>query len=220
MINTIVFDIGGVLAYDVWEHLLLDEQHGVAAKYNLDREQVLQTAKELWRKFEHRNAHNDEECSAYEREYWALFVERFKIKATIDELITYTDPFIRPIEGMNDLLVELKTQGLTLLICSNNNEFWFRRQAAKCGFHRYFDSDKIILSNRVGASKWSANFEMFHAVVKAAGVSKEQCLLVDDRAENMERASQFGMPAILFPAHADHYGAKYLRKLFETMDLL
>jgi HAD superfamily hydrolase (TIGR01509 family) len=121
---------------------------------------------------------------------------------------------------MNDLLGELKSKGIALLICSNNNEFWFRRQAEKCGFYRFFDSDKIILSNRVGASKWSANFEMFHAVVKAAGVSKEHCLLVDDRAENMERASQFGMQSILFPQNANGYGAQYVRNLLKEMNVL
>ncbi len=220
MIKSIIFDIGGVLAYDVWEYLLLDEQHGVAAKYDLDREQVLKAAKEMWLKFEHRNARNDEECNLFEREYWDLFLERFRITTTIDELIDYTGLFIRPVEGMSNLLAELKAKGLILLICSNNNEFWFRRQAAKCSFHRFFDPNKIILSNRVGASKWSANFEMFYAVVKAAGVSKEECLLVDDRAENMERASQFGMPAILFPQNSNGYGANYLRALFREIGVL
>ncbi|MBI4630403.1 MAG: hypothetical protein HY740_01555, partial [Chloroflexi bacterium] len=58
------------------------------------------------------------------------------------------------------------------------------------------------------------------AAVKAAGVDKTDCVLIDDRTKNIARAMQFGLPSILFPAHADHYGAEYLRKLFERMDIL
>ena len=29
MIKAIIFDIGGVIAYDVWEHLLLDQEIGM-----------------------------------------------------------------------------------------------------------------------------------------------------------------------------------------------
>ena len=56
---------------------------------------------------------------------------------------------------------------------------------------------------------------MFIAAVKAAQVDKTDCVLIDDRAKNIARAMQFGLPSILFPAHADHYGAEYLRKLLK-----
>ena len=220
MIKSIVFDIGGVLAYDVWEYLLLDEQRGIAAKYNLDREVVFKFARELWLRFECRPAHSTAERESFEREYWELFLERFKIELTIEELIARTDAFIRPVEGMRELLAQLKARGHTLVICSDNNEFWFPRQAKKIGLDGLVDQNKIILSQHIGASKLSPNFEMFIAAVKAAQVDKTDCVLIDDRAKNIARAMQFGLPSILFPAHADHYGAEYLRKLFERMDIL
>ncbi|MBI5081473.1 MAG: HAD-IA family hydrolase [Chloroflexi bacterium] len=220
MIESIVFDIGGVLAYDVWEYLLLDEQRGVAAKYDLDRDVVFKFARELWLQFECRPAHSTAERESYEREYWASFLERFKINLTIEDLIARTDEFIRPVEGMRELLAQLKARGHTLVICSDNNEFWFPRQAKKIGLDGLIDQNRIILSQHIGASKLSPNFEMFNAAVKAAGVDKTDCVLIDDRTKNIARAMQFGLPSILFPAHADHYGAEYLRKLFEKMELL
>ena len=43
MIKALVFDIGGVLAYDIWEYLL----PAIASQYNLDNSQVMKVGERL-----------------------------------------------------------------------------------------------------------------------------------------------------------------------------
>lgn len=45
IIKGIVFDIGGVLAHDVWEGMLLNEEKGLAARCGLDNKQVHQVGR-------------------------------------------------------------------------------------------------------------------------------------------------------------------------------
>jgi hypothetical protein len=36
-VRAVIFDIGGVLAHDVWEPLFLDPETGLASRYGIDR---------------------------------------------------------------------------------------------------------------------------------------------------------------------------------------
>jgi HAD superfamily hydrolase (TIGR01509 family) len=216
MINAIIFDVGGVIAYDVWEHMLLDQTGGIAARCQLDPQQVQQAGLELWEAFAYRS---DKPWKELEQDYWALFVQRFPTAGPVDPLIQLTERFIRPVEGMSQLLADLRATGLIIAICSNATEFWFERQMNKLGLRPIVDENKVILSSRVGFPKNSPGSEMFYAAVRATGVKKDQCLFVDDRPENIKQAAQVGLSSILFPSHAD-YGARYLRLLLGKMKLL
>lgn len=213
--KSIIFDIGGVLAYDVWENLLIGEG-GVAKKYNLDKLMIEDTGKKLWEEFAYKSSNNFKKL---EREYWKRFINEVNFSIDIDELITLTDDFIKPVEGMSGLLNNIKEKETNLAICSNNNEFWFNRQSEKINLLDYFESKKIILSCRLGHSKLSENFELFKETVKALGVQKEECILVDDRIESIARANEYGMTGILFPSHSK-FGARYLELLFKMMKIL
>ncbi len=220
MIQAIIFDIGGVIAYDVWEHLFLDDD-GVRTKYpQLDKDELFRFGKATWETFAYLPETPQSDWRALERHYWDAFIMFFRdqlpTSASPDEFIEMSLKFFRPVEGMNALLEKLCAQGLTLGICSDNNEFWYRRQAEKVGFTKFFDSDKIILSCRLGKSKRSAQFEMFEAVTNAVGVPKQNCGFVDDRATSIERAQEFGMMGILFPSHAV-FGAEYVERLINNM---
>ena len=61
MIKAVIFDIGGVLAHDVWEHLVLDKPEGIASRYGLVETQVEEVRKELWDKF------------MYDKGFWEKF---------------------------------------------------------------------------------------------------------------------------------------------------
>lgn len=213
--KSIIFDIGGVLAHDVWENLLLNEG-GVAKKYNLDNLILEETGKKLWEEFAYKSSNN---FNKLEREYWSRFIDEINFSINIDELISLTDNFIKPVEGMSDLLNKIKEKGINLAICSNNNEFWFDRQSKKINLSDYFEQKKIILSCRFGYDKLSRNFELFKETVKALGAQKEECILVDDRIESIAKANEYGMTGILFPSHSK-FGARYLNFLFETMKIL
>lgn len=202
MTKAVIFDIGGVLAHDVWQHLLLDND-GVRSKYpDLDENELERVGKLLWEAFAYLPETQRSNWQALERQYWGQFIRYFDghlpQNVSTEEFIQMTDDFIRPVEGMIPLLERLQLKGIDLAICSNNNEFWFRRQMDKLGLHRFFSPSKIILSCRIGVSKSSPRFEMFHAATDALRVVKAQCVFVDDKDHNVKRAQQCGMIGILF----------------------
>jgi FMN phosphatase YigB (HAD superfamily) len=47
---------------------------------------------------------------------------------------------------------------------------------------------------------------------------KEDCLFIDDRGSNIEKALDFGFTPLLFPSEAS-YGAKYLSGVFMKMEI-
>ncbi|MBU4332469.1 HAD-IA family hydrolase [Patescibacteria group bacterium] len=200
-VKAVIFDIGGVLAHNVWDHLLLDD-NGVMSRFpQLHKAELERIGKVLWDAFgyvpEYPNTWQE-----LEERYWKMFIRYFKgylpETAKPDDFIQMTDSFIRPILGMKSVLKKLQLKGIKLAICSNNNEFWFRRQMDQLGLWRFFDSDNVILSCRIGVSKSSPRFEMFHAALSALSLPGDNCIFVDDREGNIERARQCGMQGILF----------------------
>jgi HAD superfamily hydrolase (TIGR01509 family) len=212
MIKAVIFDMGGVLAHDVWEHLLLDEPDGIASMYSLDRDLVKKVGNLLWEAFAYvpESPHNT--WQVLERRYWNMFLkffEHLRPDVSPDDLIRMTDRFIKPVENgaMIPLLERLWAEGMDLALCSNNNEFWFRYQMDTLNLHRFFSPNKTILSSRIGVSKSSPRFEMFHAAADALGVNRNQCVFVDDRSTNVERAHQCGMEGIHFTSVQEFDGA-------------
>ena len=218
MVEGVIFDIGGVLADDVWEHLLpaRDKQGGIAEKYGLDKEQVHKVGELLWQAFAYRPESHENSWRELERQYWDLFIKFFWGKSapegvSIDEFIEMTNRFINPVDAqVLCFLEELRLKGIRLGICSNNNEFWFRRQMDKLKLHRYFSPSKIILSCRIGVSKSSKRYEMFHAAVKAMGLPHSKCAFVDDREDNVKFAEDCGMKGIHFTRNMNQ-----LKKIFQ-----
>src|SRR5262245_61183104 len=120
-IKAVIFDIGGVLAHDVWEHLLLDKTDGVASKYGLLEDDVKRVGKELWKRYECTSVAQLQAValnslpgltSTYlpssepqqdildkmEQDYWRRFIDSFEGKfkestPTTDDLINMTDQF-------------------------------------------------------------------------------------------------------------------------------
>ncbi|MDH4284447.1 MAG: HAD family phosphatase [Gallionellaceae bacterium] len=206
MIEAVIFDIGGVLAEDVWEHLLPCRKKlgGIRDRFGLDHDQVDKIGVLLWAAFAHTPEGQHTTWRELERRYWDLFIRFFWDKspppgASIDDFIELTDKYIKLVDPEIPALLEsLQSRGLKLGICSNNNEFWFRRQLGTLQLFRYFPPEGIVLSCRVGFSKSSPGYEMFDAAARALNVPHSSCIFVDDREENIKLASACGMKGIHF----------------------
>ena len=216
MIKALIFDIGGVLAFDVWENLLLDKKEGLASIYGLDLQTVNQVGAILWEQYAYQAS---SDWKKLEINYWSQFNNLMGCAIPIGEIIQLTDKFIKPVDGMAELLSTLISQNITLAICSNNTEFWFNRQAEKIGLQKYVSTRNIILSCRIGVSKSSPRFEMFEEATKAVGVNKKECVFIDDRIESIIQATQYGLTSIMFPTHSP-YGARYIKSLLSEMHVL
>jgi len=206
MIEGVIFDVGGVLAPDVWENLLpsQDKVGGIAEKFTLDKKQVHKVGELLWEAFAYRPEGPHRTWRELEQQYWDLFIKFFWGKsppnnASTEEFIRMTGEIIKPVhQNMERFLKNLQSNGIRLGICSNNNEFWFRRQMDMLNIHQYFDPSSIILSCRIGVSKSSKRYEMFHAAIRAIGLPHSKCVYVDDRDSNIKRAKECGMLGIKF----------------------
>lgn len=170
----------------------------LAREYRLDREQLHEAGRLLWETFAYVPESAANTWHDMERRYWQLFLLISKAPTTVDALIALTDRYIVPVPGMRPLIQKLHARGVPLVICSNNNEIWWPRQAEKLELARFFPEERLVLSSRIGAPKNSPRLEMFRAAVAAAGVPAAACFFVDDRAENIERARSYGIDAELF----------------------
>jgi HAD superfamily hydrolase (TIGR01509 family) len=215
MVKAIIFDIGGVLALDVWEHLLLGKD-GIASIFNLDGRRVQDFGAFLWEQY---SIISSNDPTALENEYWDRLKKEFNFEIDKPEIDILTEKHIKAVEGMPELLGELHQKGVKLSVCSNNTEFWFIRQANRINLFQHVLDMNMILSSRIGKPKSSQGFEMYRAAVNALGVPINDCLFIDDRIESLRQANKFGLPGVLFPA-ASSDGAPYLRKLFEILHIL
>jgi HAD superfamily hydrolase (TIGR01509 family) len=190
----VILDVGGVLAADIWEPMFDD----LAARHRRNRAKLQAVGRLLWETFAYVPETAANTWRDMERRYWQLFLLISRIPTTVDKLIARTDRYVVPVEGMRPILEALRARGTRLVICSNNNEIWWPRQAKALALDRFFAPQAIILSSRVGAPKESPGLEMFRAAVAAAGVPAASCFFTDDRQPIVERARAFGLDAMLF----------------------
>ena len=192
--QAVVLDVGGVLAHNMWEPMLDD----LAQRYRLDRDEMQETGRLLWETFAYVPETPANTWRDMERRYWQIFLRMHEVPLTVEALIELTDRYVIPMPGMRPILEQLRARHTPLVICSNNNEIWWPRQAKALELDRFFAPQNIILSSRIGAPKESPRLEMFRAAVAAAGVPASACFYVDDREPIVERALAFGLDAMLF----------------------
>jgi HAD superfamily hydrolase (TIGR01509 family) len=183
----------------MWEPMFRD----LARRHRLSSARLQRVGRLLWETFAYVPETPANTWRDMERRYWQLFRSMCDVPLSVDALIRGTDRYVVPLEGMRPILDALRRRGTPLVICSNNNEIWWPRQAKKLRLAKYFARKRLILSSRIGAPKNSPRLEMFKAAVAAAGVPAAACFFVDDRMENIRRARAFGIDAMLFrgPEH-------------------
>ncbi len=104
---------------------------------------------------------------------------------------------LRVLPGMEELLIRLKQKGFKLFITSNMDEL-HSAQMAKVPVTRHFDG--MLFSSEVKARKPSSAF--FKAVLERFGVKPEECLFIDDLAENVAGAAKCGIRGLVFRGDA------------------
>lgn len=207
MIKAVIFDIGGVLAHNVLEHLFFDED-GIYKKFNLSREKLETIGRRLYEEYAYRLIPETSDWRSLEKEYWKRFINEFRAELpqsiTEDNLIQLSENFVREVNSaeMSPLLEELKSKNITLAICSNNTPFWFARQKSESKLADFFSDKNIILSYQVGAPKSHSNCVMFNAVSDRIGVDKRESVFIDDRQGSISQAEKCGIRGILFDTYS------------------
>ena len=113
-----------------------------------------------------------------------------------EKLVAMWDRPILPIDGMYELVEELKNAGYGIYLLSNasirQHEYWPRVPA-----HVFFDG--TIISADVGVMKPGA--EYYLRALNKFGLKAEECFFVDDVPANIEGAHYCGMDGAVF--HGD-----------------
>jgi len=199
--DVILFDIGGVLLTNGWDHC---ERSAVLEKFHLDNAA-----------FEARHAQPND---AWERD---LITARGYLDATVfyeprgftheDFLAAmFAESMLLP-DGAMRILEELAASGKWMLGALNNearepNEY----RLETFGLRQYFDA--TFSSCYVGLRKPQP--EMYSRALDVLGRPAQRVLFIDDRQENATAAAAAGMKAIRFD------GAERLRRDLETLGVL
>ena len=126
---------------------------------------------------------------------FAILRERIpeRLHDTAYKLITFWDRPILPVEGIYELIEELKGLGYSLYLLSNASsrqpEYWQRVPAA-----RFFDG--TMISAFVKLVKPMP--EIFEKFFETFSLKREECFFIDDSTPNVEAALYVGMPAVVF----------------------
>lgn len=97
------------------------------------------------------------------------------------------------IEGIPELLADIKEKGYKLYLLSDFPDC-FDIVIKQFSFFDLFDG--MAVSYAYGTSKRSGG--LFNALLDTYSLKADECLFVDDLAENIDKAEKLGMKALLF----------------------
>lgn len=184
MIRNIVFDMGGVLIrFDPSRFLqLLSVSPEDQA---LLRRAVFQTVE--WVQLDRGTLTEADAAPIMKRRLPA------RLHGAVDRLLCWWELELSPVEGMEALIAELKGLGYGIYLLSNTS----LRQADYFGRipgSQYFDG--CVLSARCRLLK--PQKEIFDLLLRAYGLSAEECFFIDDLPANVEGALYAGLNGAVF----------------------
>ena len=200
MIQNIVFDMGNVLIR--FEPRLFMERVGVREE---DRELIL---REVYQTLEWARM---DRGSLTEAEAAEIMCARLpeRLHSQVHRLVDEWDRPILPVEGMAELLKELKQAGYGLYLLSNASSrqhvYWQRVPG-----HEYFDGTLVSADEKLAKPQK----EIYQRLFDKFSLKPEECLFVDDSPVNMEGAFCCHMPGIVF-----HNDAMELRRKMKALGI-
>lgn len=187
MIQTVIFDLGGVLIEDPSTSMLT-----YFANYFQVSTQALREALQP---------------------YWNDWQKGLLSEETLWRLVTADLPLAQPpytslwFDGLQQgyrenqetllLLKQLKSRGYTTALLSNTETplaAYFKQRLGA-------DIDRYFLSCEMGLRK--PERAMYETVLQALACQRETMVFIDDRSENVEAAALLGIPGIVFRSCAD-----------------
>ena len=185
-INTIVFDMGGVLL-DFSAELFSRRLHVGAEGEALLRQHLLCTTD--WVRLDRgtlTEAEVIDRCVSRVGEH---------LRGAVEKLVGHWDRPELPVEGMKALTDELYEKGYGLYLLTNagprQREYWPRFRAGE-----HFPEERVYRSADVHLLKPDPAF--FEGALEKFGLDRRECVFIDDSATNAEGAQRVGLDAIVF----------------------
>jgi HAD superfamily hydrolase (TIGR01509 family) len=185
VIQTILFDFGNVIGF-------FDHQRAV-------RELQQYTdcnAEQLTSIIYHGNLEERYECGlATTDEVFSVAKQIGQLNCTQEQFVAAFCNIFWPNPPVADLIPRLKQHGYRLVLASNTNDAHYTKYRVMfANTLQHFDA--LGVSHEAGARKPHRPF--FEYVQDLAGGTPESCLFIDDMAENIVAAREFGWQAIQY----------------------
>lgn len=182
-INTLLFDVGGVVLTNGWDH---HARRRAATEFSLNYEELDLRHEPLFKILERGYITRDEYLNAI-----VFYQDRpFSRK----DFIRFIEAQSHAHKGTLDLLQELKQQKRYLLATVNNESKELNLlRIKKFGLQNYFTA--FFSSCFLGVRKPDA--EIFEAALNVLQKEASECLFIDDREENVAGAARLGIHTIL-----------------------
>ena len=186
-IKNIVFDMGRVLLDFSPEKVLMPYFPNQEDR-NLMNEIVFESGE--WDRLDAGDFTEDE---ALER--WLVHTPE-RLRDSLRAMFAEWHRYLTPIDGMAELIRELKNSGYGCYLCSNTSArfsvYWQEREALRLLDGRFVSAFYKLM--KPDAAMYQTMFEVF-------GLEPEECFFVDDRATNIEGAAKLGMRGFLFQTY-------------------
>ena len=189
--NTILFDMGGVLASDVWEALLLTPGEGLVDRLKLDRDEARRAGYALWEYYSTRRAS--------EKEYWLDLEKALSVNIPYTVVEELESRLLKANPKARESVLKAKDLGLRTGIISNNTSFWFPKQAKLADIEDLIDPEIKFLSFCFGVQKNTPKKGLFNIAAKV--VDPGQTYIVDNNVDNIRTAKELGFHGIHYSMH-------------------
>ena len=186
-IRNVVFDIGGVLADFRLMDFLAEKGFDVTMSKRIIKGAVMSP---YWGQFERGEITEEEALRGFagtDPEIAGAFVQAFSSLKGMLVMRQYAIPLVKG----------LKDAGLGVYYLSNYSKKAYDECGESLAFMPYMDGG--LVSFRVGKTKPSA--EMYVQFLHDYALEADECVFVDDTAENVEAARAQGMHGIVFASY-------------------
>lgn len=187
-IDVVLFDMGGVLTPDPWQSIMLTADVGLKDRLGLDSERTDRAAGVLFDKYAVLP-------DATREDYWRDFGRALGIEFPLETISELEREKIRPNPDLPEAFDDLARKRVRIGVVSDNTSFWFPIQAKVTGVENVAEEQLLFLSFRLRARK-NDRPGLFEAA--ASVVDPERTLVIDDREENLSRASENGFKVLHF----------------------
>ncbi len=188
MINTIVLDIGNVLARFRWEDYLEDCGYEEEIKRRIGKATVLSNR---WKEWD-RGVEDEQElidaCIAVEPE-----LKQEILKLFFDDY----EQLVVEYDYSADFVRKLKENGYRVYLLSNYSRMHFHREKEPYRFMQYVDGG--VISYEVKQIKPEP--EIYRILLEKYAINPEEAVFLDDLKENLEAAKAFGLHTIQVKNH-------------------
>lgn len=189
MIRNIVFDIGGVLADYRIREFLADKGFDAPMIKRILKASVLSP---FWGRFERGELTEEETLRGFADADPEIETELRIAYSSVAGMLSIRDYAI-------PLVQRLKDAGFRVYFLSNYSKKAYDECGESLAFMPYLDGG--LVSFQVGMTKPDA--AMYQRLLNEYSLKAEECVFVDDTAENVEAAKRIGFEGIVFTSYDD-----------------